>query len=230
MVVHILPKDRARVRFPLPAPRKSMKNLPNLFKLVELTRSQVQYGYLLSGIKKDQLSNLAEHHYLVTFIGWQLAVNVKEAGANIDVQKVMEFCMIHDLGELMGGDISTFYAQMNKKARKFAKAFEEENQKYISIFFGPESKRFKKMAKEILDAKSDEALIAKVADYIECAHFKVYIKDFKSSDKKFNFLKLNSYIKKMKDKVAKKLLTEFVAYWLKSVDKADYIDILSKQK
>ena len=63
-----------------------MKNLPNLFKLMELTRAQVQYGYLMSGMRKDQLSNLAEHHYLVTFIGWQLALNLKEAGANIDAK------------------------------------------------------------------------------------------------------------------------------------------------
>src|SRR6185436_17908737 len=100
-----------------------MKNLPNLFKLVELTRAQVQQGYLLSGVQREKISNLAEHHYLVTFIGWQLAVNLKQAGANIDTQKVMEYCLMHDLGELMGGDISIWYAQMNKRARKHAKAF-----------------------------------------------------------------------------------------------------------
>jgi len=73
---------------------------------MELTRSQPQYGYALAGIQQDELSNLAEHHYLVTFIGWQIASNLRQVGADVDVQKILEFCLIHDLGELFGGDIS----------------------------------------------------------------------------------------------------------------------------
>jgi 5'-deoxynucleotidase YfbR-like HD superfamily hydrolase len=206
-----------------------MKNLPNLFKLIELTRTQVQHGYLLSGMKKDELSNLAEHHYLVTFIGWQLAVNLKKAGANIDVLKVIEFCLIHDLGELMGGDVSALYGQMNPKAKKFAKLFEAENQRYLARFFGSQDKNFRKRGKEILDAKSDEALIAKVADYVECANFKVYVNNFRESDRKFNDEKLAGFIRKIKDKTAKQLLQEFLDDWILNVDQADHIKILSKK-
>lgn len=203
-----------------------MKNLPNLFKLIQLTRSQVQQGYLLSGIHRDDLSDLAAHHYLVTFIGWQLALSLKEAGANIDVQKVLEFCLIHDLGELMGGDISAWYAKMNPKARRFAKSFEEENQKYLSKFFGSDARRMKNMTKEILNARSDEALIAKVADYIEALSFKVFIGNFEEASRKFSEEKLNGFIKKMKDKTAKTLLKQFASDWLKTVHKTNYIEIL----
>jgi len=52
---------------------------------MQLTRAQVQQGYLLSGIPKDKLSGLAEHHYLVTFIGWQLANYLKKTGAKLDI-------------------------------------------------------------------------------------------------------------------------------------------------
>ncbi|OGE83242.1 MAG: hypothetical protein A3B10_01130 [Candidatus Doudnabacteria bacterium RIFCSPLOWO2_01_FULL_44_21] len=62
-----------------------MKNFPRLFNLMQLTRAQVQQGYLLSGIPKDKLSGLAEHHYLVTFIGWQLANYLKKTGAKLDI-------------------------------------------------------------------------------------------------------------------------------------------------
>lgn len=78
-----------------------MKNLKDLFRVIELTRSQPQYGYALAGIAKDKLSNLAEHHYLVTFIAWQLAANLEKAGAQIDVRKVLEYALVHDLGELL---------------------------------------------------------------------------------------------------------------------------------
>ncbi|OGE83241.1 MAG: hypothetical protein A3B10_01125 [Candidatus Doudnabacteria bacterium RIFCSPLOWO2_01_FULL_44_21] len=138
----------------------------------------------------------------------------------------MEFCLIHDIGELMGGDISALYAMMNKRARKFAKAFEEENQKYLAKFFGDEAKYIRKITKEILDAKSDEALVAKIADYVECAHYKVYMGYFTKADKKFNQGKLNGFIRKLKDKTAKKILLEFLADWLKKVDKNNYIQIL----
>lgn len=204
-----------------------MQNLSKLFKLAQLTRAQVQQGYLLAGVHREKISNLAEHHYLVTFIGWQLAVNLKQAGANIDVQKVMEFCLIHDLGELMGGDISAWYAKMNPRARRFAKSFEEENQKYLSHFFGDSSKSFKKLSKEILDAKSDEALIAKVADYIESLGFLVYQEYFKEAHRKFTNEKVSGYIKKIKDKTAKKFLSEFLSAWLKDVEKNNYIEILN---
>jgi 5'-deoxynucleotidase YfbR-like HD superfamily hydrolase len=205
-----------------------MKNLVNLFKLIELTRSQVQYGYLLSGIHRDKLSNLAEHHYLVTFIGWQLALNLKESGAKIDTQKVLEFCLVHDLGELMGGDISGPYAKMNKRALRFAKMFEAENQKFLSKFFGSGQKHFRKIAKEILDAKSDEALIAKVADYLECTSYKIYVGNWLKSDKKHNSDKIGKIIRKIKDKTAKKMLGDFAADWFKQLEKTDYLEILGK--
>jgi len=207
-----------------------MKKLPDLFKLIELTRSQVQYGYLLSGIKRDQLSNLAEHHYLVTFIAWQIALNLKQAGAHIDVQKVLELCLVHDLGELMGGDISALYAKMNPKAKRLAKSFEEENQRYLSKYFGSNEKYFKKLGKEILDYKTDEAYIAKVADYMEALNFKVFLGAFKESDRDFNIEKMAKFIKPIKDKIAKSMLTEFVAEWLKDVEKNNYIEIFEGKK
>ena len=205
-----------------------MKHLVNLFKIIELTRAQVQSGYLLHGIPREQLSNLAEHQYLVTFIGWQLATNLKATGVNIDIQKVLEFCLVHDLGELMGGDISGPYAKINKRARKFAKAFEEENQKYLSKFFGSSQKHFRKIAKEILDAKSLEALVAKVADYIECTSYMIYVNQMTPQAKKFNGEKITGYIRKIKDRTAKKILLEFLNEWLKDAGKNSYIEAFNK--
>jgi 5'-deoxynucleotidase YfbR-like HD superfamily hydrolase len=180
----------------------------------------------MSGVHKEKLSNLAEHHYLVTFIGWRLAKALKDQGANIDIQKVLEFCLIHDMGELLGGDISALYAPLNKRAKKFAKAFEEENQKFMSKFFDGDSSYIRKITKEILDAKSDEALIAKTADYMECAHYKVYVQHLTLQDAELSEAKIKSYIKRMKDKTAKKILSEFLPVWLKNLENNNYIAIL----
>src|SRR5579872_1840337 len=133
-----------------------MNHLAKLFKLLEITRSQPQYGYALAGIPKAELSDLAQHHYLVTFIAWQLALGVQAKGAKIDVQKVLEFALIHDLGELFGGDIAMPYARANPKARQLAKAFEEENQKYLATFFGDQAKHYTELSTEIMETAVNE--------------------------------------------------------------------------
>ena len=83
------------------------------------------------------------------------------------------------------------------------------------------------MGKEVLQPKNDEVLVAKLADYIEAANYKVYVGHFRVEDKKFNLEKLNGFARKIKDKTAKKLVQQFIGDWLKSVDKNDYIKILS---
>ena len=197
---------------------------------MELTRSQPQYGYVLAGIQQDELSNLAEHHYLVTFIAWQLASQVKKVGAKIDIQKVLEFGLIHDLGELFGGDISMPYARANSKAREHAKAFEEENQRFLSKFFGNQSEHFKELGHEILDAKSDEAIIAKIADYIEVTHYKQYVKVFSKFDTDLIKPKLASVIEKMTDPIAKKELGKFINNWTDDITKKEIPEILYENK
>ncbi len=209
-----------------------MKHLTNLFKLVEITRSQSQYGYALSGIQKHELSDLACHHYLVTFIAWQLARNLNRAGAKLNVEKVLEFALTHDLGELFGGDISMPYGAINPRAKKLAKAFEAENHRFLAQFFGNDSGFLKKLVDEIMDAKSDEALIAKIADYLECVHYKIYV-DYppRGNDLAVNTEKVKKMIGKLKDPIAKKELGIFITTWLKEVGTGTALDAMwSKAK
>ncbi len=132
-----------------------MKHLTNLFKILELTRSMPQYGYVLGGIQQDELSNIAEHQYLVTLFAWQMARNLHSKGAKIDILKVIEISLVHDIGELFGGDIAMLYGKVNPKAKEHAKAFEYENQKFLAKFFGSEKANFEALIPEITDAQSD---------------------------------------------------------------------------
>ena len=200
-----------------------MKNLTNLFKIMELTRSQVQYGYVLSGVRKHELSNLAEHHYLVTFMAWQMAKALERAGAQINATRVMEISMIHDLGEIFGGDISRPYAMANPKARKLAKAYEAENQKFMRKYLTMVSKD---MWDETLKPKSDEALVYKIADIMECGHFLKYMGHFKPLDTKILADKLPKVVKKLKDKIAHREMEAFVKSWLKEIQTKNATEVL----
>jgi 5'-deoxynucleotidase YfbR-like HD superfamily hydrolase len=204
-----------------------MKSLTDLFKLIELTRSQPQYGYALSGIKQDDLSNLAEHHYLVTFIAWQLGRMVIRDGAKIELAKVLEFALIHDLGELFGGDISMPYAKANPEARKYAKAFEAENHKFFSKYFADDQDHFAALSAEILDAKSDESILAKIADYIEVTHYKLYMDKMSHADLELVGPKLKEVIQKLSDEKAKESLTKFIDSWSAEMPGKDVMSIIT---
>jgi 5'-deoxynucleotidase YfbR-like HD superfamily hydrolase len=191
-----------------------MDHLAKLFRLVQTTRSIPLYGYALSEISKADIPDLAQHQYLVTFISWQLARHLKRAGANISVEKVMEFALIHDLGELFGGDIAMPYARANKKAKKLATAFELENQRFLSRFFGPDKTHFLKLANEIKDAKSDEAMVAKFADYMEVTHEKLFARRLAPGDLVMAKNKMGKFLAKLKDPIAKKEMDGLTKAWL----------------
>jgi 5'-deoxynucleotidase YfbR-like HD superfamily hydrolase len=193
-----------------------MDELVDLINLLEITRKQPQYGYAIFG-GDIGLGNLAEHHYLVTMIGWQISDYLNKKGAHINAHKVMQFCLTHDLGELFGGDISMYYAQANPEARKYAKQFEEENQKFLSRFFSNKEEALA-LTKEILDSHSDEAHIAKIADYLEVTHYKLFADPLnKKKDLALIIPKLKEKAEKVSDVIAKKELLAFIDGWEKKM-------------
>ncbi len=194
-----------------------MEKIIELINLLQITRVQPQYGYSIAGGSMRQ-GNLAEHHYLVTMLGWQLSEMVNAKGANIDTAKVLKFCLLHDVGEIFGGDIGMYYAKANPQAREFAKQFEEENQRYLSKFFSNEEEVLA-FTKEILNSSSDEAHIAKVADYLEVTHYKLFNDQLKGKDSELIAPKLTEKIEKIKDEVAKKELLTFVEVWKEKMSK-----------
>lgn len=207
-----------------------MLNLAKLFRLLELTRSQPQYGFALRGIPTGLLSNLAEHHYLVAFFGWQLTLEANRNGAKLNVLKVLELCMVHDLGELFGGDISLPYARQNSKASSLAKAFETENQKYLSQMFGQQSKHFLELVNEVMEPKTDEALVFKLADYLEATYYLEYVKNIDKHSVGY-VVELKKKFAQMKDRAAKKFFLKIIDMFSKelSKDKPDLEQLLKTQ-
>lgn len=196
-----------------------MEKIIELINLLQIARVQPQYGYSIAGSNMRQ-GNLAEHHYLVTMLGWQLADLVNKKGANIDTSKVIKFCLLHDMGELFGGDIGMYYAKANPQARTYAKKFEEENQIFLSKFFS-NNEEVLELTKEILNSSSDEAHIAKIADYLELSHYKLFNDQLKGKDRELALPKLMEKIESISDEIAKKELTIFIEVWEKKMTQYD---------
>jgi putative hydrolase of HD superfamily len=200
-----------------------MNKIIELINLLQVTRIQPQYGYALAG-GNTRIGNLAEHHYLVTMLAWQLSEFVNSKGAKIDTYKVLKFCLLHDVGELFGGDIGVYYAKANPQARAFAKQFEEENQKFLSKFFCNEEEVLE-LTKEVLDSKSDEAHFSKIADYLEVNHYKLFTGQLKKKDIEYIAPRLTEKIENLKDEIAKKEMLTFVESWKEKMMNYDsYLD------
>ena len=206
-----------------------MDNLIKLFKLLQVTRNHPQYGYTLAGISKFEISDLAQHHYLVALIALQLGYYFNAKGAKLNLQKILEISLTHDLGELFGGDINYFYGRANVSAREKAKAFEEENVKYLAKIFGDYGKEFMQNTDNFEHKDSDEAIIAQCADKMECVHYKVYIGKSTEGEIAATQQSIRSYVKKLADENLKIELEKFIDIWGKEMPGKNFLDILASE-
>ncbi len=206
---------------------KPKGSILDLFKIMQLTRSQPQYGYVLGGLKRSQLSYLAEHHYLVTFTGWQLSEMILRRGGKINPLKVIELCMVHDLGELFGGDIGMPYARRNPKAKELSRKFEEENAKFLSQYFLEGQDKFNILWKDVIEAKNDESAVAKIADLLETFCFKDYNNDNNEVDRVLAKERFPEIVKKIKNPIARKVMSELIADYNKNFSKKSAKSIIS---
>ena len=88
---------------------------------------------LLGGIKLSETATLAEHHYTASLMGWFVSQKIKSSGGKINERKIVLMLMIHDLGELFGGDIST---PLNRKYPELREYKDKIGNKTISLLSG----------------------------------------------------------------------------------------------
>jgi len=182
----------------------------DLFKLLELTRAQPQYGYNVSLKGRGALPDLAQHHYLVAMIAWQLARRANAAGANVDVLRTLEMALVHDLPELFGGDINFYYARANSEARKGAKIMQEANAEFLAKHFEQDGGHFRELVEEEGKRETNEAVIVRVADHLECLVYKNYVSISSKHDKEGAFALLYKNAKRAPDQKVQDSLSEII--------------------
>lgn len=206
-----------------------MKEDISFLKLIQTARSMPQYGYVISGIKKAELSDLAQHHYLVTLTAWFVGNLVRKNGGRLNLEQVMAISLVHDLGELFGGDIAMPYAKANPKASKLAKQFEQENQAYLTKFLGNHG-NINELFKEAREPKSDEGIISKVADYLEVTHYKQYLGQKTAGDVRMVLSRIEKMIERISNARTRKYLTTFVASWTETMSNDDGEELFESAK
>lgn len=183
-----------------------MKNIANLLFEAKILKEIPRAGYHFLGVGKE---TVAEHSFMITFIGYVMAKMEPEA----DALKLISMCLLHDLPEARTGDLN--YVQKKYVTVKEESAIRDATK---DVPFG---KDIAKLLQEFNQCETLEARLAKDADQISFILELKSILDVKSaSPEKW----LPTIIERIKTDTGKKLVksimdTEWDTWWLKN-----YID------
>ena len=108
--------------------------------------------------QKGRHESVAEHSWMLTMMAFLL----KEDYPDVDMDKVIEMCIIHDLGEVFTGDIPTFLKKEKDQIMEKTILLDWVNQ--LST---PTQERMKSLYAEMEEQKTMEAKIYKALDKIE---------------------------------------------------------------
>lgn len=129
----------------------------------ELLEILVQAGKLNQSkrhcfVEKDRQESVADHSYRVALMAFLLKNNFTD----VDTSKVIEMCLIHDLGESFTGDIPTF-----EKKQEDGKKESQLMVDWISTFSEPTRSQWLALWQEMEAQESLEAKLYKALDKCE---------------------------------------------------------------
>lgn len=132
------------------SPEKLLGALEVAGRLKDVTRH--------SWTAKGRHESVAEH----TFRTALFAFFIKDEFPDVDADKVIKMCLIHDLGEAFTGDVPSF-----EKTPKHEKKEKEMLSGWVGSLPEPLSSEMRSLYKEMIQMKTDEAKLFKALDNLE---------------------------------------------------------------
>ena len=126
----------------------------NVMHVAERLKDATRHGYSSGGRRES----VAEHSWRITLMAFFLRDEFPEA----DMNRVMEMCLIHDLGECFTGDIPTFL-----KTDKDEKREEQLLNVWVSSLPEPYASKMNRLYAEMEALETQEAKIYKALDKME---------------------------------------------------------------
>lgn len=159
-----------------------MKDIAKFLLEMGMLKNVKRSGWWMAGIKHPE--SVADHSFRTAAIGFMLAKM-----ENADADKVMKMCLFHELAETRISDI-------HKVGRRYIKPEIEmtiikEQAKMLPDEIGNE---LVNLMTEMEAGKTKEAIIAKDADYLECA---IQAKEYRDSGYKLAQEWIDSVKKKL---------------------------------
>ncbi len=155
----------------------------------------LRQGWLMHGIPEDKCESVGEHSFAVALLGMLIA---KKDFSGLDMEKLIKMSLIHELGEIDGGDI-TPYDGISKKEKHAAE--EKGIRKMFADF--PEGKEYLDLWLEFEENESPEAKFVKQIDQLEKAfQAGVYAKQYGKN--------LDEFIESARARITDKKLISFL--------------------
>ncbi len=126
----------------------------DILTVAEKLKCNTRHSWTSSG----RHESVAEHSWRIAL----MALLMRDEFPDIDMDKVIRMCLIHDLGEAFTGDIPTF-----EKKEEDSKKEDEAFFKWISTFPTPYREEFTELLKEMNERKTDESKLYKALDNLE---------------------------------------------------------------
>jgi len=114
-------------------------------------------GWLLRGVPPAIAENVADHIFLTSIIAMDIASRLSNMGVNIDVSKVLMMSILHDIPEVVTGDIVRY---VKTRVEDYFSEIESEALETLGL------QRYRELYTELSNSASLEALVVKVADDI----------------------------------------------------------------
>jgi len=115
-------------------------------------------GWLLRGVPPAIAENVADHIFLTSIIAMDIASRLSNMGVvNIDTSKVLMMSILHDIPEVVTGDIVRY---VKTRVEDYFSEIESEALETLGL------QRYRGLYAELSNSVSLEALVVKVADDI----------------------------------------------------------------
>ena len=126
----------------------------NVMHVAERLKDAVRHGYSSGGRRES----VAEHSWRITLMAYFLQDEFPE----VDMNRVMEMCLVHDLGECFTGDIPTFLKTNADEQREEQLLFD-----WVRSLPEPYATRLNDLYAEMEALETQEAKIYKALDKME---------------------------------------------------------------
>ena len=111
-------------------------------------------------IEEDRRESVADHSWRIALLA--MLLSKEEDFKDIDMDKVIRMCLIHDLGEAFTGDIPTFL-----KSDSDADKEDDIFLRWVEGFSSPQREEWLSLLEEMIELRTKEALVYKTLDKFE---------------------------------------------------------------
>ena len=135
------------------------KNVVEFYVLCNKLKNVIRTGWLDWHVERDRVESIAEHIYGVQMLALAMYSEYKY---DLDIKKIIYMLAIHELGEIIIGDLTVFQITKDNKIKKEHEAVHSILKDLLK------GKEIEDLFLEFDERKTPEALFAYECDKLEC--------------------------------------------------------------